>query len=72
MKQLSGLDATFLYMETDQTPMHVAGFTVVELPKGFRGSFRKHFAEFFAKRVHMIPIFGMKLAKAAFQLDHPG
>lgn len=72
MKQLSGLDATFLYMETDQTPMHVAGFTVVELPKGFRGSFRKHFANFFAKRVHMIPIFGMKLAKAAFQLDHPG
>ena len=72
MKQLSGLDATFLYMETDQTPMHVAGLTLYELPKGFKGSFHKHFTDFFKGRVHLIPIFGMKLAKAAFQIDHPG
>lgn len=72
MKQLSGIDATFLYMETEQTPMHVAGLTLYDLPKGFRGSFHKHFTEFFKTRVHLIPIFGMKLAKAAFELDHPG
>jgi WS/DGAT/MGAT family acyltransferase len=72
MKQLSGIDATFLYMETDQTPMHVAGLTLYDLPKGFRGSFHKHFTEFFKGRVHLIPIFGMKLAKAAFEIDHPG
>lgn len=72
MKQLSGIDATFLYMETDQTPMHVAGLTLYDLPKGFRGSFHKHFKEFFKGRVHLIPIFGMKLAKAAFEIDHPG
>jgi diacylglycerol O-acyltransferase len=72
MKQLSGIDATFLYMETDQTPMHVAGLTLYELPKGFRGSFHKHFTTFFKSRVHLIPIFGMKLAKATFQVDHPG
>lgn len=72
MKQLSGIDATFLYMETEQTPMHVAGLTLYDLPKGFRGSFHKHFTEFFKGRVHLIPIFEMKLAKAAFQMDHPG
>lgn len=72
MKQLSGIDATFLYMETDQTPMHVAGLTLYDLPKGFRGSFHKHFTRFFKGRVHLIPIFEMKLAKAAFQMDHPG
>ncbi|MFK7751550.1 MAG: wax ester/triacylglycerol synthase family O-acyltransferase [Sedimentitalea sp.] len=72
MKQLSGIDATFLYMETDQTPMHVAGLTLYDLPKGFRGSFHKHFTTFFKTRVHLIPIFGMKLAKAAFEIDHPG
>lgn len=72
MKQLSGIDATFLYMETEQTPMHVAGLTLYDLPKGFRGSFHKHFTEFFKSRVHLIPIFGMKLAKAAFEVDHPG
>ena len=72
MTQLSGIDATFLYMETDQTPMHVAGLTLYDLPKGFKGSFHKHFTTFFKGRVHLIPIFGMKLAKAMFQIDHPG
>lgn len=72
MKQLSGIDATFLYMETDQTPMHVAGLTLYELPKGFRGSFHKHFTTFFKGRVHLVPIFGMKLAKSVFEIDHPG
>lgn len=72
MKQLSGLDATFLYMETDETPMHVAGLTIYELPKGFKGSFHKHFTKFFKTRVHTVPIFGMKLAKTMFELDHPG
>lgn len=72
MKQLSGIDATFLYMETNQTPMHVAGLTLYDLPKGFKGSFHKHFTDFFKGRVHLIPIFGMKLAKAMWQVDHPG
>ncbi|MEM9967887.1 MAG: wax ester/triacylglycerol synthase family O-acyltransferase [Pseudomonadota bacterium] len=72
MKQLSGIDATFLYMETEQTPMHVAGLTLYNLPKGFRGSFHKHFTEFFKGRVHLIPVFGMKLAKTVFEIDHPG
>lgn len=72
MKQLGGIDATFLYMETDETPMHVASLTMLELPKGFRGSFHKHYLKFFKSRVHLIPIFGLKLAKTVFQLDHPG
>ncbi|MEM7545731.1 MAG: wax ester/triacylglycerol synthase family O-acyltransferase [Pseudomonadota bacterium] len=72
MKQLSGMDATFLYMETPETPMHVAGLTLYDLPEGFSGSFHEHFKRFFGSRVHMIPIFGKKLAKSVFQLDHPG
>ena len=72
MKQLSGIDATFLYLETEQTPMHVAGLTLYDLPKGFKGSFHKHFTEFFKGRVHLVPIFGMKLAKTIWQIDHPG
>lgn len=71
-KQLSGMDASFLYMETPETPMHVAGLTLYELPEGFKGSFHKHFKDFFAGRVHLIPIFNKKLAKTVFQMDHPG
>jgi diacylglycerol O-acyltransferase len=72
MKQLSGIDATFLYMETPETPMHVAGLTLYEPPKAMTGSFHEHFRTFFAGRVHLIPIFGKKLARSAFDLDHPG
>jgi diacylglycerol O-acyltransferase / wax synthase len=39
MKQLSGLDATFLYMETPEMPMHVGALHVLELPKGFKGKY---------------------------------
>ncbi len=72
MKQLSGIDATFLYMETPETPMHVAGLTLYDPPKAMTGSFYEHFRTFFAGRVHLIPIFGKKLARSAFDLDHPG
>ena len=33
-QQLSGIDASFLYLETPETPMHVAGLTYFELPPG--------------------------------------
>ncbi|MEM7268220.1 MAG: wax ester/triacylglycerol synthase family O-acyltransferase [Pseudomonadota bacterium] len=71
-KQLSGIDASFLYLETPETPMHVAGLTMYELPEGFKGSFYDHFRTFFAGRVHLIPIFQKKLAKTVFEVDHPG
>lgn len=71
MKQLNGIDAAFLYLETDETPMHVAGLTIYDLPKGFGGSFHKTFTEFFKGRVHLVPVFGMKLTHSSFNLDHP-
>jgi diacylglycerol O-acyltransferase len=72
MKQLSGIDATFLYMETPETPMHVAGLTLYDPPKAMAGSFYEHFRTFFASRVHLIPIFSKKLARSVLNLDHPG
>ncbi len=46
MQQLSGLDATFLYLETAEMPMHVGALHVFELPPGYKGKFvtalRKH------------------------------
>ncbi len=39
MKQLSGLDATFLYLETPEMPMHVGALHVFELPAGYKGRF---------------------------------
>ncbi|MDA8870409.1 wax ester/triacylglycerol synthase family O-acyltransferase [Rhizobiaceae bacterium] len=70
-RQLGGLDAVFLYFETDQTPMHVAGLTLYEVAEPEK-SFHETFSSFFQGRVHLIPIFQKKLARTVFQLDHPG
>lgn len=71
-QQLSGIDASFLYLETPETPMHVAGLTYFELPEGFEGSFYRHFRRFFESRLHTIPIFSKRLAPSLYDLDHPG
>jgi WS/DGAT/MGAT family acyltransferase len=39
MKQLSGLDASFLFLETPEMPMHVGALHLYELPAGFKGQF---------------------------------
>ena len=72
MKQLTGIDAAFLYMETPETPMHVAGLHIYEPPADFSGSFFDHFKEFFLSRMHLAPIFEKKLARTVLELDHPG
>lgn len=48
MKPLTGIDATFLYMETPETPMHVAGLTLYQPPANLEGSFFEHFKAFFS------------------------
>ena len=39
MDQLSGMDASFLHLETPETPMHVGNLSVLELPKGYKGDY---------------------------------
>jgi diacylglycerol O-acyltransferase / wax synthase len=71
MKSLSGLDATFLYLETPETPMHVGSLNLYELPKGFKGSFHKAVQQHIAKRMHLAPIFSRRVAFMPFDLGHP-
>ena len=71
MKTLSGLDATFLYLETPETPMHVGSLNLYELPPGFKGSFHKAVRDHIARRMHLAPIFSRRLAFMPFDLGHP-
>lgn len=71
MKSLSGLDATFLYLETPETPMHVGSLHLYELPAGFKGSFHKAVQEHIARRLHLADIFHRRLAFMPFDLGHP-
>lgn len=71
MKSLTGLDATFLYLETPEMPMHVGSLNLCELPAGFKGSFHKAVQQHIASRMHLAPVFSRKLVFMPFDLGHP-
>jgi diacylglycerol O-acyltransferase len=71
MKKLGGIDASFLYMETPETPMHVAGLTFIELPAGYSGSFYEDYKAHITKRMHLAPLLAKKLVPVPFDIDHP-
>lgn len=71
MKSLTGLDATFLYLETPEMPMHVGSLNLCELPAGFKGSFHKEVTRHIAKRMHLAPVFSRKLVFMPLDLGHP-
>ena len=39
MKHLSGIDASFLHLETPEMPMHVGSLHLFDLPGGYKGDF---------------------------------
>ena len=71
MKQLSGLDATFLYLETPQMPMHVGALHVFELPAGSKGHFvtalRKHMED----RLPVAPVLRRRLWWMPLNMANP-
>ncbi len=71
MKRLSGLDATFLNLETPSSPMHVSGIFVADpstAPDGF--SF-EGYRQMVADRLHLAPPWRRRLAEVPFGLHHP-
>lgn len=70
MQTLSGLDATFLYLETPQTPMHVGSFCLYALPDT-RYSLHKAIHAHIGQRMHLAPVFTRKLGFMPLDLGHP-
>lgn len=69
--RLSGLDASFLYLETPAQLMHVCALLVLDpstIPQGY--SFESMRDEI-AKRVKDVPAFTRKIRKVPLGLDHP-
>jgi WS/DGAT/MGAT family acyltransferase len=70
-KKLSSLDASFLYLETPEMPMHVGSIAIFRLPEGFQGSFFEAFKAMIASRLHVAPILKLRLEKTPLDIDHP-
>jgi diacylglycerol O-acyltransferase / wax synthase len=71
MDHLSGLDATFLYLETPENPMHVGSLHVYELPPGYDGDFVADVRKHLAGRLHLAPVFRRKLLNMPFEMANP-
>ena len=70
-QSLTGLDATFLYLESAEMPMHVGSFSLCALPASFKGSFHKAVLAHISKRLHLAPLFSRKLVFMPMDLGHP-
>jgi diacylglycerol O-acyltransferase len=71
MNHLSGLDATFLHLETPETPMHVGGLSIFELAPDYTGNFIEDVRAHIQNRMHLAPIFQRKLVNMPFDLANP-
>ena len=71
MNHLSSTDASFLHLETPETPMHVGSLMLFELPEGYTGDYYEDVKAMVAKRRHLGSIFNRKLAQMPFDLADP-
>lgn len=71
MKPLSGLDASFLHLETSQMPMHVGALHVLELPPGHKGRFVNTLRKHMASRLHLAAPLTSKLAELPLKFANP-
>ena len=71
MDQLSGMDASFLHLETPETPMHVGSLMLFELPEGYEGDYYEDVKAMLGKRLHLASVLTRKLAQMPFELAEP-
>lgn len=71
MHHLSALDALFLQLETPEVPMHVGSVSILQKPKGHRGSFYPNVRQHIESRMHLAPLFSRRLAFMPLDLMNP-
>lgn len=71
VKPLSGLDGSFLHLETAATPMHVGSLHRFEPPPGGAAQFRNAIRQMLAERLPRTPVLRRKLATMPLQFANP-
>ncbi|MCV7423737.1 wax ester/triacylglycerol synthase family O-acyltransferase [Mycobacterium yunnanensis] len=71
MQRLSGLDASFLYLETSAQPLHVCSVLEID-PSTIPGGYTfDQMRDALTQRIKAMPEFREKVADNRFNLDHP-
>ena len=71
MKQLSGIDASFLYMETPSQFGHVSSLSIYERPDDPAYHPYDAFRTTVEQRMNLLELFRRRLKEVPFELDHP-
>ena len=71
MQRLSGLDASFLYLETSDQPMHVCSIMELDTSTMPGGCTFDRLRDALSLRIRAMPQFREKLANSRLNLDHP-
>jgi diacylglycerol O-acyltransferase / wax synthase len=71
MQRLTGLDASFLYLETPTSHMHVAGLMVLDPSTVDDELTIDKVRDVYSSRLHLAPPFRRRLAEVPFGLHHP-
>lgn len=71
MNHLSGMDASFLHIESPETPMHVGSLQLLDLPEGYAGDFYEDVKRYLGSRLHMADVYRRKLELMPFELANP-
>ena len=71
LRKLSTVDASFLYLETPEMPMHVGSMAIFKPRPGYAGDFFEDFKKLIASRLHLAPILISKLEKTPLDIDNP-
>lgn len=72
MEQLAGLDASFLYLETPQMPMHVGALHLLELPADYDGDYAEDLRAHMRSRLPQLPALRRQLLGMPLGLSNPG
>ncbi len=72
MEQLTGMDASFLYSETNTAPMHIGPLFIYDVSTAPNGFVRfKDILRTFEQRLDRSTVFRRKLATVPLSLDQP-
>lgn len=71
IRKLSTVDASFLYLETPEMPMHVGSMAIFKPREGYKGDFFEDFKKLIVSRLHLAPILTSKLEKTPLDIDNP-
>lgn len=71
MNHLSGVDASFLHLETPETPMHVGSLMLLQLPESYKGDYYTDVKAMIGQRLHLATVLSRKLAQMPLELAEP-